>query len=51
MICDQMLDDIVSAMMELDQNNVKTNFSARDILTLPKGDPRDLDSSSNLHLC
>ncbi len=34
---DQMLDDIVSAMMELDQNNVKTNFGARDILTLLKG--------------
>ncbi len=29
---DQMLDDIVSAMMELDQNNVKTNFDARYIL-------------------
>ncbi len=39
-----MLDDIVSAMIELDQNNVKTNFGARDILTLLKGDPRDLAS-------
>ncbi len=29
---DQMLNDIVSTMMELDQNNVKTNFGVRDIL-------------------
>ncbi len=43
-----MLDDIVSAMMELDQNNVKTNFGARDILTLSKGNPRDLDSYAML---
>ncbi len=41
---DQMLDDIVSARMELDQNNVKTKYSARDILTLPEGNPRNLDS-------
>ncbi len=45
---DEMLDDIVSAMMKLDQNNVKTNFGVRDILTLPKGDPRDLDSYAML---
>ncbi len=36
---DQILDDIVSAMMELDQNNVKTNFGARDFFALPNGDP------------
>ncbi len=45
---DQMLDNIVSAMMKLDQNNVKTNFGARDILTLPKGDLRDLNSYAML---
>ncbi len=43
-----MLDNIVSAMMELDQNNVKNNFGARDILTLLKGDPRDLVSYAML---
>ncbi len=37
---DQMLNDIVSAMMKLDQNNVRTNFGARDIFTLPKGGTR-----------
>ncbi len=46
----QMLDDIVSAMMELDQNNVKTIFGTRDILTLPKGGPRDLDSYAMLEI-
>ncbi len=34
---DQMINNIVSAMMEIDQNNMKTNFGVRDILTLPKG--------------
>jgi hypothetical protein len=41
---EQTLEDIVSAMIELDQNDVKTNFGARDLLILPKGDPKDLDS-------
>ncbi len=45
---DQMLDNIVSAMMKLDQNNVKTNFGVRDILTLPKEDLRDLNSYAML---
>ncbi len=43
-----MVNDIVSTMMELDQNNVKISFGAKDILTLPKGDPRYLDSYTML---
>ncbi len=38
------LDDIVNAMIDLDQNEIVTNFGARDILILPKGDHKDLDS-------
>lgn len=38
-----MIDDIVSAIIELDQNGIKTNFGARDIMILPKSDPKDLD--------
>ena len=38
------LDDIVSAMMELDQNNIVTNFGAKDIMSLPKCDPKDVDN-------
>ncbi len=34
--------------MELDPNNMKTNFGARDILTLLNGDPRDLNSYAML---
>ena len=41
---EQTMDDIVSAMLELDQNGVCTNFGAKNILILPKCDPKDVDS-------
>ena len=42
--CDVTLDDILSAMIELDQNSIETNFGARDIMSLPKCDPKDVDN-------
>ena len=41
---DSTLDDILSAMIELDQNSIETNFGAKDIMSLPKCDPKDVDN-------
>lgn len=45
---DMMIDDIISAMVELDQKGIHTNFVARDILKLPKCDPKDIDPYTTL---
>jgi hypothetical protein len=44
MKAEQTLEDIVSAMMELDQNGIHTNFGAKDLIILPKCDPKDVDA-------
>ncbi len=31
-------------MIELDQNGIQTNFGAKDLIILPKCDPKDIDS-------
>ncbi len=41
---DLTLDDIVNAMIDLNQNEIVINFGARDVLVLPKEDTIDLDS-------
>ena len=45
---EQTTDDIVGALMELDQLGVETNFVAKNLFVLPKCDPKDLDPFSTL---
>ena len=42
MKAEQTLEDIVSAMMELDQNGIHTKSGANDLIILPKCDPKDV---------
>ncbi len=36
----QSLEDIINAMIELDQNGIQTNFGFKDLIILPKCDPK-----------
>ncbi len=45
---DLIIDDIISAMLELDQKGIHTNFVANHILKLPKCDPKDIDPYTTL---
>lgn len=46
---EQTSDDIVTAMVELDRKGIETNFVAKNVLQLPRCDPKDIDPYATLH--
>ena len=47
---ESVIEDILNVMYELDRKKVVTDFVARNLLRLPKCDPKDVDPYSNLQL-